>query len=114
MTGAQAAKKIGVSRMTLYNWIKAGHLVGPAKLGRNRRPRAWTNAHVAAARAARPTIPGPGGRRPRKIVDARLIARLRAQGVTWKKVADQVACCVPVARRALQRVFHAQSANRVQ
>jgi predicted DNA-binding transcriptional regulator AlpA len=107
MTASQAAKKIGVSRQSLYNWLKHGHLVGPAKLGRNRRPGAWTNAHVEAARAARKTIPGPGGCKPRKVLDARLISRLRAQSVTWAAIARQLRCCVPVARRALQRLNNA-------
>jgi predicted DNA-binding transcriptional regulator AlpA len=102
MTAAQVARKIGVSRQSLYNWLKHGHLVGPAKLGRNRRPGAWTMADLERARVARKTIPGPGGCKPRKVLDARLIARLRAQGGTWAKIAERVGCCVPVARAALR------------
>jgi hypothetical protein len=105
MTAAQAAKKIGVSRQSLYNWLKAGHLVGPAKLSRNRQPRAWTNAHVEAARGARKRIPRPGRKHGAyKVVDVRQIARLRAARTPWRTVARQVGCCIPTARAALRRV----------
>jgi predicted DNA-binding transcriptional regulator AlpA len=103
VTAAQVARKIGVSRQSLYNWLNHGHLVGPAKLGRNRRPSAWTTADLERARAARTRIPGPGGRKPFKVVDVALIASLRRAGVTWRHVAAQAGCCIPVARRALTR-----------
>jgi len=40
--------------------------------------------------------------RPRSIVDARKIARLRAQGVSWRKIARQAGCSTRTARRAGQ------------
>jgi DNA invertase Pin-like site-specific DNA recombinase len=41
--------------------------------------------------------------RPRKIVDAARIARLRAQGVSWRKIARQMECSARTARRAGQK-----------
>ena len=41
--------------------------------------------------------------RPRKIVDAARIGRLRAQGVSWRKIARQMECSARTARRAGQR-----------
>src|ERR1022692_3513627 len=41
--------------------------------------------------------------RPRKIVDAARIGRLRAQGVSWRKIARQMECSARTARRAGQK-----------
>ncbi len=41
--------------------------------------------------------------RPRKIVDAARICRLRAQGVSWRKIARQMECSARTARRAGQK-----------
>jgi DNA invertase Pin-like site-specific DNA recombinase len=41
--------------------------------------------------------------RPRKIVDAKRIGRLRAQGVPWRKIARQMECSARTARRAGQK-----------
>jgi len=41
--------------------------------------------------------------RPRKIVDATRIGRLRAQGVSWRKIARQMECSARTARRAGQK-----------
>lgn len=41
--------------------------------------------------------------RPRSIVDAGKIARLRAQGVSWRKIARQAGCSTRTARRAGQK-----------
>ncbi len=40
--------------------------------------------------------------RPRSLVDARKIAQLRAQGVSWRKIARQAGCSMRTARRAGQ------------
>jgi len=40
--------------------------------------------------------------RPKSIVDARKIARLRAQGVSWRKIARQMSCSARTCRRAGQ------------
>jgi DNA invertase Pin-like site-specific DNA recombinase len=41
--------------------------------------------------------------RPRKIVDAAKIGRLRAQGVSWRKIARQMGCSAKTCRRAGQK-----------
>ncbi len=41
--------------------------------------------------------------RPRKFVDAARIGRLRAQGVSWRKIARQMECSARTARRAGQK-----------
>jgi DNA invertase Pin-like site-specific DNA recombinase len=41
--------------------------------------------------------------RPRKIVDAARIGRLRAQGVSWRKIARQMECSARTARRTGQK-----------
>jgi len=41
--------------------------------------------------------------RPRKVVDAARIGRLRAQGVSWRKIARQMECSARTARRAGQK-----------
>jgi DNA invertase Pin-like site-specific DNA recombinase len=41
--------------------------------------------------------------RPRKIVDTAKISRLRAQGVSWRKIARQVGCSARTCRRAGQK-----------
>ena len=41
--------------------------------------------------------------RPRKFVDAARIGRLRAQGVSWRKIARQIECSARTARRAVQK-----------
>jgi DNA invertase Pin-like site-specific DNA recombinase len=41
--------------------------------------------------------------RPRKFVDAARIGRLRAQGVSWRKIARQMECSARTARRAVQK-----------
>ena len=41
--------------------------------------------------------------RPRKIVDPARIGRLRAQGVSWRKIARQMECSARTARRAGQK-----------
>jgi DNA invertase Pin-like site-specific DNA recombinase len=41
--------------------------------------------------------------RPRKILDAPRIVRLRAQGVSWRKIARQMECSARTARRAGQK-----------
>jgi DNA invertase Pin-like site-specific DNA recombinase len=41
--------------------------------------------------------------RPRKIVDAAKIGRLRAQGVSWRKIARQTGCSAKTCRRAWQK-----------
>ena len=41
--------------------------------------------------------------RPEKIVDAARIGRLRAQGVSWRKIARQMECSARTARRAGQK-----------
>ena len=41
--------------------------------------------------------------RPRKIVDAAKIGRLRAQGVSWRKIARQMECSARTARRTVQK-----------
>ena len=41
--------------------------------------------------------------RPRKILDAAKIGRLRAQGVSWRKIARQMECSARTARRAGQK-----------
>jgi DNA invertase Pin-like site-specific DNA recombinase len=41
--------------------------------------------------------------RPRKIVDGARIGRLRAQGVSWRKIARQMECSARTARRAGQK-----------
>ena len=114
MTAAQAAKKIGVSRERLYQYLRAGKIQGPPKLGKCRR--AWTISDVQAARAARKANvrPGPGGCKPKKRLDGRLIGELRRQGLSWPAIAVRMGACVPIVRREALRVFHAQSAKAVQ
>jgi DNA invertase Pin-like site-specific DNA recombinase len=41
--------------------------------------------------------------RPRKIVDATKVGHLRAQGVSWRKIARQMGCSARTARRAGQK-----------
>ena len=41
--------------------------------------------------------------RPRKIVDAARIGQLRAQGVSWRKIARQMQCSARTARRTVQK-----------
>jgi DNA invertase Pin-like site-specific DNA recombinase len=45
--------------------------------------------------------------RPRKIVDDARIGRLRAQGVSWRKIARQMECSARTARRAGQKAERA-------
>jgi predicted DNA-binding transcriptional regulator AlpA len=87
MTAREAAKKIGVSRERLYQYLRAGKIQGPPKLGKCRR--AWTISDVQAARAARKANvrPGPGGCKPKKRLDGRLIGELRRQGLSWPAIA---------------------------
>jgi predicted DNA-binding transcriptional regulator AlpA len=114
MTAREAAKKIGVSRERLYQYLRAGKVQGPPKLGKCRR--AWTISDVRSARADRKANvrPGPGGCKPKKRLDPRRIAALRRQGLSWPAIAEQMGACVPIVRREALRGFHAQSAKPVQ
>jgi DNA invertase Pin-like site-specific DNA recombinase len=51
--------------------------------------------------------------RPKKIVDARRIATLRAQGRSWPQIAKQLGCGVGTAYRAYQELSKNHSANAV-
>ena len=54
MTAREAAKKIGVSRERLYQYLRAGKIQGPPKLGKCRR--AWTiSTCKPRARPGKPT-----------------------------------------------------------
>ncbi len=115
MTPTQVAKELGISRMTLFNWLRSGKVPGPAKLGKNRSPDGWTAEDVERVHIARKSISRPG--RPvgwRKRLDPRRIAALRRQGLSWPAVADRMGACVPVVRREALRIFHAQRAKPVQ
>jgi predicted DNA-binding transcriptional regulator AlpA len=107
MTAREAAKKIGVSRERLYQYLRAGKIQGPPKLGKRRR--AWTISDVRAARAARKANvrPGPGGCKPKKRLDPRRIAALRRQGLSWPAIAEQLGACMPIVRREARRTFYA-------
>jgi excisionase family DNA binding protein len=52
-TTDEAAKKIGISRQTLYTWIAVGKVEAPKpiKLGK-RSMRLWTKADIAKLKAA--------------------------------------------------------------
>jgi DNA-binding transcriptional MerR regulator len=67
---AEVAKKVGVSRQTLYNWMDAGLLEPEAVTAGNASIRLWTDSHVAKARMLKDTLkrgpkPKKGKRRAR-------------------------------------------------
>jgi DNA invertase Pin-like site-specific DNA recombinase len=51
--------------------------------------------------------------RPRKIVDAARISRLRVQGVSWRKIARQMECSARTARRAGQKAERTTSSSAI-
>lgn len=115
MTATEVSKRLGISRVTLFNWLRSGKVSGPAKLGKNRSPSAWTATDVERVRMARKSIPRAG--RPvgwRKRLDPRRIAALRRQGLSWPAIADRMGACVPIVRREALRIFRARSAKSVQ
>lgn len=105
MTAAEAARQLGISRQRLYQWLRAGQVPGPSKRGNHRLPDSWSAADVERARLAKAANVRPRPGRPqgtRKALNRRLVARLRAQGATWRAIAARLGCCIPVARRAAQ------------
>ena len=64
-TMAQAAKKLGISRQTLYDWIKAGHVIAPKPTATGEKKyRLWTVADIACARKFNGTLKR-GPKRPK-------------------------------------------------
>jgi hypothetical protein len=100
-TTGQAAAKIGVSRVALYDWIRSRRIQAPPQVawyGRTRR--FWTAADIARVKSARERFVSRRGRR-RKIVDAGTVAIARAQGASWNEIARQLGCAPQTARAAL-------------
>lgn len=72
-TTGEAAKKLGVSRQTLYTWIEEKRIDAPEPVRQGLRLiRFWTEADIQRAREFKGTLrPGPkrgAARRRRKIV----------------------------------------------
>jgi excisionase family DNA binding protein len=68
-TTAQAAKRIGVSRQTLYSWIDAGLIHAPELIRAGRASlRLWTQADIdLAAKAKGKLRRGPKPKRQKKV-----------------------------------------------
>ena len=82
-TTGEAAARIGVSRVALYDWIRAGRIEAPPQVawyGRTRR--FWSAADIERVKSARKTFISRKGR-SRMIVDAGTVARFRAEGRSW-------------------------------
>jgi excisionase family DNA binding protein len=67
-TMAQAAKRLGISRQTLYSWIDAGFVKSPKPTAIGRTSfRLWTAADIERARKFKGTLkPGPQSRLKKK------------------------------------------------
>jgi excisionase family DNA binding protein len=53
-TTAEAAKKLNVSRETLYQWLKAGKITAPQQIKLGAKTQyLWTDKDIEAARKAR-------------------------------------------------------------
>lgn len=108
MTTDQAAAKLGVHRITLWRWISAGQVPGPAHVMRIRREQRWTPEEVKAVRRARArNVRKPGNpgtpRKLYKTVDVARIARLRAAGASWRDVSAHLGVAPETVKRALLR-----------
>ncbi len=68
-TTAQAAKRIGVSRQTLYSWIDSGLIRAPELIRAGRASlRLWTQADINQAAKAKGILKrGPKPKRQRKV-----------------------------------------------
>ena len=56
-TTAEAAAKIGVSRQTLFAWIKNGQIAAPKPIKMGQRSiRFWTNSDIGQARKFKGTL----------------------------------------------------------
>jgi excisionase family DNA binding protein len=98
-TSSEAAKLIGVTRMSLYNWVRWGRIQAPPIPPGRKRPR-WTVADIERVKSARKRFISRKGR-PRTIVDAGTVALARAQGRSWSEIARQLGCAPQTARAAL-------------
>jgi excisionase family DNA binding protein len=60
-TMAEVAKKLNISRQTLYSWIEAGHVTAPKPTVIGRQSfRLWTAAEIERARKFKGSLkPGP-------------------------------------------------------
>ncbi len=53
-TTAEAAKKLGISRETLYQWLRAGKIPAPEQIKLGAKTQyLWTDKDIQAAKAAR-------------------------------------------------------------
>jgi excisionase family DNA binding protein len=102
MTTNQAAKEVGVSRVTIYNWIHQGLLKPPPRPMRRRYPKEkarrrmpqWTAEYIEAARRVKKSIRRGS---PFLVLDVSRIRELRVQGLSWDAIAKQVGCSAPTA-----------------
>jgi predicted DNA-binding transcriptional regulator AlpA len=67
-TTAQVAKKLAISRQTLYTWMESGFVVAPEPITVGQRSfRLWTAADIERARKFKGTLkPGPQATTDRK------------------------------------------------
>jgi excisionase family DNA binding protein len=67
-TMAEAAKRLGISRQTLYSWIEAGNVTAPKPTVIGRQEfRLWSAADIERARKFKGTLkPGPAPRSKKK------------------------------------------------
>jgi predicted DNA-binding transcriptional regulator AlpA len=97
-TSTEAAVKIGISRATLYDYVRLNK-IQPPPIPAGRTKIYWSDEDIARAKLARESFARSG--KPRKIVDSARVARLRAEGCTWRQIARRLGISVPTARRAL-------------
>jgi excisionase family DNA binding protein len=96
-TTDEAAKKIGISRQTLYTWIDAGKIEAPKQIHLGKRSmRLWTKADIELVRNFKGTlksglkstrkkkISGRLGGRSRRFLNASRVSG-RGASSTWRK-----------------------------
>jgi predicted DNA-binding transcriptional regulator AlpA len=101
MTTDQVVRILNIDRSTLWRWQKRGLVPEPKFVAPRRRQRYWTPAEVERLRAARARNvrrPGNPGHE-RKRFDARLVASLRSQGLSWSRVADRIGVATSTLRK---------------
>jgi DNA-binding CsgD family transcriptional regulator len=99
-TSAEAAAKLGISRMTIYHYVRMKK-IQPPPIPAGRTKIYWSDEDIERAKRARESFIERRGRR-RKIVDARRIALLRNEGISWAAIARQFGVSPPTAQKALQ------------
>ena len=93
MTAAEAARQLGISRQRLYQWLprgpssrtfEAGQIIGCQIRGATR------TLSVRASLRLRTSDHDPAVRKGRgRTLNRRLVARLRAQGASWRTIAKK-------------------------